>query len=150
MISSRFSDEEQLNACGEYRLAARRGRRAAGAVNGDPAADRPAARAARAADVTGAQRNDGAGNPGKRYAPGLPERAEGNQLGVRNGLPVTKRATTPPAGLPVDERAAGEQHQAQRLRLSGESRFRKVITQARHYIWAHPSPQPRYAMRCRS
>jgi hypothetical protein len=42
---------------------------------------------------------------GRAMSQALPERAESNQLGVRDDLRwVTKRATTPPAGLPIDNR----------------------------------------------
>ena len=68
------------------------------------------------------------GAQGRAVRRALPERAERNQLGVRDGLRrVAKRATPPPAGLPVDERAAEEQHRAQRSRLSGESRLTPVL-----------------------
>lgn len=56
------------------------------------------------------------------YAQVLPGRAEASRLGVRDGLRRgTRRTTPPPVGLPADDRAAEEQHRAQRSRLSGES-----------------------------
>jgi hypothetical protein len=66
-----------------------------------------------------------AGPGGELCARLCPSAQKAHQLGVRDGLrPVTERAAAPPAGLPVDERTAEEHHQAQRLRLFGESRLK--------------------------
>ena len=89
-----------------------RSRCAAVAVRPDPAPHRPAARIARAGDVT-VRTDVKAEGEGKAMGRSLPEPVRTSRTGAWSGLrPLSPRVTAAPTGIPVDPNASEEDHRA--------------------------------------